>query len=99
MTKTKGTTMAATAPVAGTRDPTERRRTVLATDPKTTTDPEATTAKATAPMEATRTEGMRAAAAMTETPALRPVRNPRLLVDGFTVESGASPWQPTSLHP
>jgi hypothetical protein len=27
--------------------------------------------------------------------ALPTVRNPRLLVDGFTVESGANPWQPT----
>lgn len=32
---------------------------------------------------------------MAATAALRPIRNPRLLVDGFTVESGASPWKPT----
>jgi hypothetical protein len=26
---------------------------------------------------------------------IRPIRNPRLLVDAFVVESGASPWHPT----
>ena len=31
----------------------------------------------------------------TDTAASRPTRNPRLLVDSFVVESGASPWHPT----
>ncbi len=38
-------------------------------------------------MAATPMAGIRTAA--------RTVRNPRLFIDGFTVESGASPWQPT----
>ena len=44
---------------------------------------------------ATATETARATATAGTATGIRPSRNPRLLVDSFVVESGASPWHPT----